>query len=82
MKILILGAGLGTLEAFNTDTTSMARTTGYTAALTVRLIAEGLYAHKGISPPEYMGRNPACVAYLKEGLIARGVEWLVTEYDA
>ncbi len=52
---------------------SMARTTGYTATMTARLIHEGLYAHKGISPPEYLGREFGCVDYLLKGLEARGI---------
>ncbi len=55
------------------NTTSMARTTGYTATMTVRLIADGLYDQIGISPPEYLGGVPGCVAYLLEGLAQRGV---------
>jgi saccharopine dehydrogenase-like NADP-dependent oxidoreductase len=38
-----------------TDTSSMARTTGYTCTAAVNMIAEGLYDRKGISPPEYLG---------------------------
>jgi saccharopine dehydrogenase-like NADP-dependent oxidoreductase len=56
-----------------TDTTSMARTTGYTATLALRMIADGLYSHKGISPPEYLGKHPKCVEYLRKGLEERGV---------
>ena len=58
-----------------TDVISMARTTGYTCTLALRMIAEGLYTHKGISPPEYMGRHPECVDYLQAGLKERGVNW-------
>ncbi|MEZ4387245.1 MAG: saccharopine dehydrogenase C-terminal domain-containing protein [Candidatus Krumholzibacteriia bacterium] len=53
--------------------TSMARTTGYTATLTVRMVIDGLYAEKGISPPEYLGRDPRCVDFLLAGLAERGV---------
>lgn len=55
------------------DVISMARTTGYTAALAIRMIAAGLYTHKGISPPEYMGKLPECVAFMRKGLEERGV---------
>ena len=58
---------------------SMARTTGYTATLALRMIADGLYDHKGISPPEYMGKHPACIDYLQRGLQTRGVHWRVSE---
>lgn len=53
--------------------TSMARTTGYTATVALRMVAEGLYSHKGISPPEYLGRQHGCVDYMLKGLAARGV---------
>jgi len=52
---------------------SMARTTGYTATLAVRLLAQGRLARKGIVAPEFIGREPACVEFLLEGLKARGV---------
>ncbi len=61
-----------------TGINSMARTTGYTATLTIRMIADGLYAHKGISPPEYMGRQPECVEFLLNGLRDRGVVYKET----
>jgi len=41
-----------------TKTTSMARTTGYTCAIAVRQVANGLFTQKGILPPEFMGRTP------------------------
>jgi len=52
---------------------SMARTTGYTATAAVRLITSGLYTKKGISPPEYIGFDPACVAFMLKDLAKRGV---------
>lgn len=55
--------------------TSMARTTGYTATMALRLLADGLYQHKGISPPEYLGRQEGCVPYLLAGLAERGVHY-------
>lgn len=61
-----------------TDVISMARTTGYTATLTIRMIAEGIYSVKGISPPEYLGKYQECVDYLQKGLQERGVNWRVS----
>lgn len=57
----------------DTGMTSMARTTGYTATLALRMIADDLYTHKGISPPEYIGKHPECVEYVRKGLEERGV---------
>ena len=55
------------------DTHSMARTTGYTATMAIRMLAAGLYARKGISPLEFVGRDPACVDFMLDGLAERGV---------
>lgn len=52
---------------------SMARTTGYSATMALRMMIEGLYSHKGISVPEYIGKQPKCVDYLLKGLGDRGV---------
>jgi len=62
-----------------TDVISMARTTGYTATLAIRMIADGLYTHKGISPPEFMGKYPECIDYLQNGLKERGVIWDISD---
>ena len=56
-----------------TDTTSMARTTGYTATTAVRMLAHGLYDRVGISPPEFIGERPDCVAFMLKNLAARGI---------
>jgi saccharopine dehydrogenase-like NADP-dependent oxidoreductase len=56
-----------------TGTTSMARTTGYTCSLVVRMVADGLYRHAGISPPEYLGRSEACWEALLAGYRERGI---------
>ena len=52
---------------------SMARTTGYTATVAVRMIADGLYTRKGVSVPEFIGQDPSCVKYMLKGLKERGV---------
>lgn len=52
---------------------SMARTTGYSATVALRMIADGLYARKGISVPEFIGKQPECVEYMLSGLKQRGV---------
>lgn len=56
-----------------TGTTSMARTTGYTCTAAVRLVAAGLYDRKGISPPEFVGRDAAAYEFMMRELAARGV---------
>jgi len=57
----------------DTETHSMARTTGYTATTAIRMLAAGLYERKGISPPEYVGRDKKCVAFMLKGLEERGL---------
>lgn len=41
----------------NEKATSMSRTTGFPCAIMARLVAQGEYSRKGISPPEYIGRE-------------------------
>lgn len=57
----------------DTQTHSMARTTGYTATMAVRMITSGLYTKKGVSAPEFIGQHKECVNFLLEGLAERGV---------
>ena len=40
-----------------TETSSMARTTGYTCTGMVKLIARGLWTEPGVAPPEVIGQN-------------------------
>jgi lysine 6-dehydrogenase len=56
-----------------TNTHSMARTTGYTATMGIRMLAEGLYKQAGVSPPEFVGRDKNCVDFLLKGLAERGI---------
>jgi saccharopine dehydrogenase-like NADP-dependent oxidoreductase len=56
------------LDRFDRDTrtTSMARTTGYTCTIVARQVARGLFARKGICPPEYIGSTQGCYEDLLE----------------
>jgi saccharopine dehydrogenase-like NADP-dependent oxidoreductase len=58
--------------------TSMARTTGYAATAAVRLVARGLYTRPGISPPEYLGRDRACVDFMLAAQADRGILYTET----
>ena len=62
----------------NTQIHSMARTTGYTATMAVRMIANGLYNRTGISLPEFVGQQPECVSFILNGLEERGVVYKET----
>ncbi len=61
-----------------TQTHSMARTTGYTATVALRMIANGLYTQRGLSVPEYIGNYPDCVEYMLSELAQRGVNYVET----
>ncbi|MCL5028070.1 MAG: saccharopine dehydrogenase NADP-binding domain-containing protein [Bacteroidetes bacterium] len=56
-----------------TKTTSMARTTGYTCTSVARLILNGDYFQKGISPPEYIGSDEKCFKKLNQYLKDRNI---------
>jgi len=59
-----------------TGALSMARTTGYTCTAVTRLVIEGRYSQKGISPPEFVGRVDGCWKNVERYLEDRGVEIL------
>jgi lysine 6-dehydrogenase len=61
-----------------TDTISMARTTGYTCTAAVHLIARGMFTRKGICPPEYLGEDEDNFRFILDHLKARGVEYRLT----
>jgi lysine 6-dehydrogenase len=63
------------LDYYNpdTETSSMARTTGYTCTAMVRLIARGLWTEPGLATPEIVGRNERCYQSVLDHLETRGV---------
>jgi len=56
-----------------TGTPSMARTTGYTCTAVTRMVLDGGYSQKGISPPEFVGRVDGCWESVERYLEERGV---------
>ena len=56
-----------------TGALSMARTTGYTCNAVARLVLDGGYSQKGISPPELVGRVDGCRERVEKYLGDRGV---------
>lgn len=56
-----------------TQTSSMARTTGFTATAAANLILEGLFNEKGAFPPELVGKNEICFNHFMDYLRDRGV---------
>ncbi|MBI2121650.1 MAG: saccharopine dehydrogenase NADP-binding domain-containing protein [Candidatus Sungbacteria bacterium] len=60
---------------FLTQTTSMARTTGYTATGAARLILDGKFKRRGINPPEYIGRSEGNFIFMLDHLRQRGIHY-------
>ncbi|MFW6330291.1 MAG: saccharopine dehydrogenase C-terminal domain-containing protein [Gemmatimonadota bacterium] len=57
----------------DTDTSSMARTTGYTATALARVVLAGRFREPGISPPERVGAVDGALDRVLAELAARGV---------
>jgi saccharopine dehydrogenase-like NADP-dependent oxidoreductase len=62
-----------------TGFSSMARTTGFPAASAARLVLAGLFVRKGISPPEFLGAEPAVFRAVLDDLAARNVVYRTNE---
>ncbi|MCY7408801.1 MAG: saccharopine dehydrogenase NADP-binding domain-containing protein [Chitinophagales bacterium] len=85
MRITIEGNENGTSKKYTynlfdrydqpTKTSSMERTTGYTCTAAANLVLDGLYAQKGISPPEYLGKEEKCFEYVMNYLKTRNVNY-------
>jgi lysine 6-dehydrogenase len=83
MRLIISGVENGKPATYTYDmydeydpatvTLSMARTTGYTCTAVTRLVLEGGYSQKGISPPEFVGRVDGCWESVGRYLKDRGV---------
>jgi saccharopine dehydrogenase-like NADP-dependent oxidoreductase len=52
---------------------SMARTTGYTATMAVRMMAKGLFDQPGITVPEFLGKDHKIVDFILNGLADRKI---------
>ena len=86
MKIIVKGKKDGKVVSYTYDLLdkydpvsnvhSMARTTGYTATMALRLLKAGLFKEQGIIPPELIGRHPECVSFVLKGLRDRGVNYI------
>ncbi|CAN5391733.1 saccharopine dehydrogenase family protein [soil metagenome] len=57
-----------------TNTSSMARTTGYTCTAAANLVLSGAFKRPGIYPPELIGAWPGCLDYVLKYLEERGVQ--------
>jgi len=61
-----------------TQTSSMARTTGYTAASAANLFLDGLFTEKGVFPPELIGKHEKCFHYIIDYLKGRNIHYVKT----
>ncbi len=62
-----------------TQTSSMARTTGYTATAVANMFLDGLFTKKGIFPPELIGKYETCYEYILNYLKERNVHYTKTQ---
>jgi len=89
MKLVISGEENGKSATYSyymcdeydpvTGALSMARTTGYTCTAVTRLVLDGSYSQKGISPPEFVGRVDGCRESVEKYLADRGVYCLMPQ---
>lgn len=81
MRVIIKGEGktveYNMLDYFDpaSSISSMARTTGYTCTAVVSLLAKKLFSHRGVCPPEIVGKEKGCFEFVLGYLNARGVNW-------
>ena len=59
-------------------TSSMARTTGYTATAAANLFIEGLFNEKGVFPPELVSKEKACFDFILQHLEERSIYYKKT----
>jgi saccharopine dehydrogenase-like NADP-dependent oxidoreductase len=57
----------------DSETSSMARTTGYMCTAMVGVVASGLWSEPGVAPPEVVGRREDCFEAVLKYLTDRGV---------
>jgi lysine 6-dehydrogenase len=57
----------------DTETSSMARTTGFSCTAMVQVVATGQWTEPGVAPPEIVGRREECFESVLKHLAARGV---------
>ncbi len=68
------------LDEFNheTGTSSMARTTGYTASAVTNLILNKQFSYTGLFPPELVGKHQNCFDYIIQYLAERNINYVKT----
>lgn len=58
-----------------TQTSSMARTTGYTATAAANMVLDGVFTEKGVFPPELVGKYETCFQYIISYLADRNIHY-------
>lgn len=61
-----------------TKTSSMARTTGYTATAVANMFLSGIFTEKGVFPPELISKTDICFNYILEYLKERNIYYVKT----
>ena len=61
-----------------TQTSSMARTTGYTATAVANLFLEGIFTEKGVFPPELIGKYENVFEYVMNYLKERNITYTLS----
>lgn len=59
-----------------TQTSSMSRTTGYTATAAANLFLDGIFTEKGVFPPELVGKHKSCFKYFISYLKKRNIHYI------
>ncbi|MGN6530549.1 MAG: saccharopine dehydrogenase C-terminal domain-containing protein [Ginsengibacter sp.] len=86
MKVVMHGEGktveYNLLDYYDpeTQTSSMARATGYTCTASVNLLLNKLFTKKGVFPPELIGDDKSCFDFVLNYLKERGVVWKKKDY--
>jgi len=62
-------------NSVTTNLSSMSRSTGYTCTGSLQLIINGLFTQKGVFPPEIVGMQENCFAFIMEYLEERQVHF-------
>jgi lysine 6-dehydrogenase len=83
MRILLKGTESGIPKTINyhlfdeydaaTQTSSMSRTTGYTATAALNMLINKLFTAKGVFPPEFIGKDENCFNFMLNYLKERNV---------
>lgn len=85
MKVIVYAEGreivwdLVDYYDYETKTSSMARSTGYTCNAAAELILRGMFSDKGVSPPETVGKTKENFDFILNYLKERDVNWKLSE---